>query len=228
MILLSWEYVIGPKKTAKLFLYYLNGVIMNKFMFNLLITLFMLFLTIGCQEDSSLVAPNNSTSISESATVPNWISLPTSEETVLNKGDKSNNGKYYSSGLITVIEGGSISLGGSYKGGKHGKVKFSAHIVFDANTVNEDTEFTMELNPEIGQFTFSPSYMFNKEATLTVDITGLDIDETDVDNISFVYMDKDNQPVSVDYHKITIKVKKGGVRVLKIKIPHFSRYGFTK
>jgi len=188
-------------------------------MFSLaLVFLLLLLFSFACKEGTSLVAPDNTSVSSEE---PNWISLPVPNDTRLQK-------TFSVTELITVQNGGTIQIRESYDGGPHGKVKVFAKIKFGKNVVTEDTYFTMTLDDETCMLTFSPSMTFDKDAELTIELKGIDLGGVDKKDVDFVYYDANGQYVSVDYKKLKVNIRKGDLKVEKVKIPHFSRYGFTK
>jgi len=181
-------------------------------------TLFLF--SIGCQEGSSLIGPENTS---------------TSGENQLDKKHKKHkdSDKYSVSQLITEKTGGKITLKvehkGEYLGKKVKKVKIFAEIKFAPGTVQYDEIFTMTFDPVSGMISFSPSMKFKKTAPLTISVKGVDLKKMKIkkDDLKFVYYDLDKKAeVEIDSKKIW--VKKDSFGILQVKIKHFSRYGFTK
>lgn len=175
----------------------------------------LLLLSIGCQDGSSLVGPEN-----------NSIS---NENQLDKKSPKIAN--YTVKQLITAKKGGKITLRTSYKDGPFGKkVKISAEIKFSPNTVTKDTEFTMTLDPKTGMISFSPHMTFvnGKVAPLTISIKGVKLDKKKKknDEIKFVYYDEKDKEFFIDSKKIWFK--KDSFGILQAELKHFSRYGFSK
>ena len=183
---------------------------------------FLLLFTIGCQEGSSLVGPEN-TSVSDQ----NQLDKKGKKD----KKDKDSD-KYSVSQLITAKTGGKITLKvdykGEYLGKKVKKAKITAEIKFAPGTIDVDTEFTMTFNPEDGMISFSPGMQFNNTAPLTISVKGVDLKKMKIDkkSLGFVYFDAVGNEVEVDSKKIW--VKKDSFGILQVEIPHFSRYGFVK
>ena len=179
---------------------------------------FLLLFTIGCQEGSSLVGPEN-TSVS-------------GENQLDKKHKKDKKDKYSVSEVITAKTGGKITLKvdykGEYLGKKVKKAKIKAEIKFAPGTIDVDTEFTMTFNPEDGMISFSPGMEFNKTAPLTISVKGVDLKKMKIKKgeLNFVYFDAAGNKVEVDSKKIWIK--KDSFGILQCEIPHFSRYGFTR
>ena len=192
---------------------------MKKFKLFSLILMYssMLLLTISCQEGKSLVGPENTN---------------TSTENQLDKKSKKVS-DYTVKQLITVKTGGKITLKAKLKKGPFGKkAKISAEIKFSPNTVTEDTEFTMTLDPKTCMISFSPHMNFKdgKVAPLTISIKGVKPGKkkkkNNKDEIKFVYFDENGEEVYIDSKKIWFK--KDSFGILQAEIPHFSRYGFTR
>lgn len=189
----------------------------NMFSLALVVLLSFLFST-ACQEESSIVAPGKTSVSSEE---PNWVGLPVPNDTRLQK-------TFTVSELITKQSGGVLSLRESYVGGPHGEVEVFATIKFAPNALSEDTQVTMSLDDETGVLSFTPSMSFNRDAALTFSLGGMDLTGLSEDDVDFKYYDANGQYVSVDYNKLSVDINHGGLGVLKVDIPHFSRYGFTK
>ena len=187
----------------------------------LLISFFLLF-SIGCQDGSSLVGPENTYDTGE-----NQLDKKHKKD----KKDKDSD-KYSVSQWITAQSGGKITLKvdykGEYLGQKVKKAKIKAEIKFAPGTIDFDTKFTMTFNPEDGMISFSPGMTFNNTAPLTISVKGVDLKKMKIDkkSLGFVYFDADGLEVEVDSKKIW--VKKDSFGILQVEIPHFSRYGFTK
>lgn len=181
---------------------------------------FLLLFSIGCQDGSSLVGPENN-SISND----NQLDKKSHDKKSHDKKDS-----YSVKKTITVKKGGKITLKTSYDGPFGKKAKIKAEIKFKKNTVTEDTEFTMTLDPNTGMISFSPHMNFidGKTATLTMSFTEVDLKKMKIDkkDIRFVYFDGNGQLVEMDYKKIWFKKHDFGVH--QVEIPHFSRYGFSR
>ena len=181
---------------------------------------FLLLFSIGCQDSSSLVGPENN-SISND----NQLDKKSHD-----KKSRDKKGSYSVKKKITVKKGGKITLKTSYDGPFGKKAKIKAEIKFKPGTVTEDTEFTMTLDPTTGMISFSPHMEFvdGKTATLTMSFKGVDLKKMKIDkeDIRFVYFDGNGQLFEMDYKKIWFKKHSFGVH--QVEMHHFSRYGFTR
>ena len=184
----------------------------------ILIVSSLLLLLIGCQDESSIISPDK-TAISNEE--PNWISLPVPSDNRLMKVHKVTK-------LITVKDGGKITLKKRFDAGDNTKVEIKAEIKFGPNIVTEDTKFTMALDDKKGMLTFTPAMTFNGSVPLMVSLKGIDLEGVMEDEINFVYFDSNGQLVEVFYKKLLVDVESGILAVFHVEIPHFSRYGFTK
>lgn len=179
----------------------------------------------GCSEKLSITEASDQTasSVTQSVTAePNWIKMPKLVSKSLIKGTGFKVKKMVKANKTTKM-----SIKDSYNGPK-GKVKVDITIDFKKHTVAKDTEITMTFDIETGVITFLPHMIFNKEATLDVDLDGLDLDGVEEEDVNFFYLATDGNYEAVDKLKVKVKIDKGNVKLKKGKIPHFSRYGFCK
>ena len=108
------------------------------------------------------------------------------------------------------------------------KVKVYASIAYPAHAVDEDVTITMSFDPGTEAFSFSPSMVFNKNAKLTVKLTGLDLKGVKKKDITFIYYCADGSLETVSGSSIGVNIKKGELKVQNLKIHHFSRFGFVR
>jgi hypothetical protein len=86
----------------------------------------------------------------------------------------------------------------------------------------------MSVDDENGTITYSPSMNFNKPAELYLKLEGLDLYDISKNSIDFAYHDPTGSFGQVDYKEIIVDISSGIVELKEGKIPHFSRYGFTR
>ena len=79
-----------------------------------------------------------------------------------------------------------------------------------------------------GTITYSPSMNFNTPAELYVKLEGLDIYGINPDLIDFSYHNPNGSFSQVDYKEIQVDISSGTLELKEGKIPHFSRYGFSR
>jgi len=197
------------------------GINMKKFEISLVLILSSLFLfTLSCQDESTLSGPEQ---------------VFVSDENQLDKKDKKDkdSDKYTVSQLITIKNGGKITLKVTHKGeflGKKNKkkIEIKAEIKFSPNTVIKDQKFKMTWDPIECMISFYPEMDFMKVAPLTISVKGVDLKKLKIKkgDVKFVYLDAAGDDLFVDSKKIWFK--KDSFGILQAEISHFSRYGFTK
>jgi hypothetical protein len=180
-----------------------------------LITLILLGL-FGCSENLQVNEPQIGTTAG-----PNWITLPqrnsSSVEAIISKTQN-----------ISGSNGGEIIIDFNYNGGPHGEVKVIAKLKFLSGSFSGTLSITMVVDDVNGTITYSPSMNFNKPAELYVKLEGLDIYGIDPDLIDFSYHDPSGSFGQVDYKEIQVDISSGTIELKEGKIPHFSRYGFSR
>jgi len=180
-----------------------------------ILTLGFIFL-VGCADNNSIVAPENN-----QVSAPNWITLPQGNgSSVENQISKTKN--------IKGSSGGEIIIDYNYNGGPHGEIKIIAKLKFLSGSFSGTKTITMVVNDVDGTITYSPSMNFNKPAELYVKLEGLDLYGINPDSIDFSYHDPSGSFGQVDYKEIQVDISSGTLELKEGKIPHFSRYGFSR
>ena len=180
------------------------------------------FIFFGCKDENNPISPTvNQLSKGTEITNPNWITLPKSKNMMI----ESDFSKIKS---IDGNKGGFIELKTEYSGGVTGKVKIHAKIHFPKKSFNGIKDISLMLDSQNGLTTFYPHMIFSKAAEYNLDIEGLDLSNTDKNNIDFVYQAPDGSIQKVKYKKIYIDLKKGELKIVKAILPHFSRYGWLR
>jgi len=195
---------------------------------NAIILITILILTIwGCADNNSLTGPADQTnsSVTQGVTAElNYFKLPKFISKGLSKGGTG----FSVTKLVKAKKNTKMEIKDDYNG-PNGKVKVSIKIDFKKGTVKEDTEITMSFDPVYGIIEFSPHMIFNKDARLELAYDGLDPDEmAEVEpDLDFIYLAPDGTYEKIDKTKIKIKAKKGEIKLIHGKLPHFSRYAFV-
>ena len=182
-----------------------------------LVFLLSLLFSFACQEESSLIAPDNAKVSSEE---PNWVGLPTPKYQRLSKS-------FNAGDLIKKDEDGELIIDESYESVDGNTVKVIAKLKLYKGTIDEDTYIAMAVDGETGVLTFTPHMDFNMEAELYVKIEGFNLDGVQIRNLDFLYLTNSNYE-SVDHKEIIVDESSGLLELKEGKVPHFSRYGFTK
>ncbi|RPI74372.1 MAG: hypothetical protein EHM47_03770 [Ignavibacteriales bacterium] len=175
----------------------------------------ILFLS-GCTEETNITAPETNYTSG-----PNWITLPEREGSMVeNIIAKTRN--------INGSSGGEIIIDFNYNGGPHGEVKVIAKLLFRAGSFSGTKAITMTIDDVNGTITYSPSMNFNKDAELYVKLEGLNLYGINPNNVDFSYHDPSGTFGPVDYKEIIVDIPSGILELKEGKIPHFSRYGFSR
>ncbi|HSP88731.1 MAG TPA: hypothetical protein VLN45_11395 [Ignavibacteriaceae bacterium] len=173
-------------------------------------------LFVGCSENLQVNEPEVKT-----ASGPNWITLP-------QKSGSSVETEYSVSGVIDGTQGGQLSITEIYFAGPFGNVKVSAKLKFAKNSFAGTETITMVVDNVNGTVTYSPHMNFSIPALLDLEFQGIDLTGINPDSIDFVYHNPDGYFDTIDYQSLTVKVADGKLTLTDGKIPHFSRYGFSR
>jgi len=180
-------------------------------------------LLVGCSEPSSMLSPNNNVNTNE----PNWISLPSVTKDA-NGMSVMSMPIFQASKSIDGKTGGKIKINGKYAGGPFGEVNVQAELNFLKDAFSGAKYITMIVDTEWGYATFSPSSVFDKDATYNAVFIGLDLSGVDPTNVKFAYLAADGTVEYALNDGITIDLSTGTLGVKNAMIPHFSRYGFIR
>ena len=195
------------------------------------ISLFAGLFLFGCSNEDSIVGPVSSDSDNPSFAMSDQSLLGTDgigTPSFHKKGKKGGkNTGLTVTGLIKAKKSSSLTLNGTYKDGRK-KVKVYASIAYPAGAVDEDVTITMNFDPATQAFSFAPSMVFNKNAKLTVKLTGLDLKGVNKKDITFIYYCADGSLETVTSSNIGVNIKKGELKVTNLRIRHFSRFGFVR
>ena len=201
-----------------------------------------LFLITGCQDDNSILEPNNNyasdelnkrrretttddydqdtntseSDYSSSSNEPDWLTIPSSGlEMVTSK-------------MVNGSEETLLDLNTNIQGGIFGNIQINATLRFLRGAFEGSRYVTMSINSDYGTASFSPSGEFDIPAIYNSTIMGLDLSGINPDEIEFVYMGTDGKYYSIDVQNILVEPQSGKLQVINAKIPHFSRYGWTR
>src|SRR3989339_312703 len=105
---------------------------------------------------------------------------------------------------------------------------FQAELNFLKDAFSGAKYITMIVDTEWGYATFSPSSVFDKDATYNAVFIGLDLSGVDPTNVKFAYLAADGTVEYALNDGITIDLSTGTLGVKNAMIPHFSRYGFIR
>ena len=178
-----------------------------------IIVLLSLFV-VGCSEQTSVNSTANNVNVSE----PSWITLPASNDLVVNA-------EWKVSKKITGSVGGYISKGVSYSG-VLGKITIQSRIDFSPNAFSGSPTITLTINDQNTSVQFGPSMEFIGDVYYNVTYTGLNLKGIDPSTVKFAYLATDGSVVYAKNEGIKVDLSTGTLSVYNALIPHFSRYGF--
>ena len=178
----------------------------------------------ACQEESTLISPQNEEATFTTQAEPNWISLPAPD------GDRVQK-KFMAFKWITKKHGGKIEFREKYKprGGKRGdEVKITSSLEFDKNAVEEDHLMFMLIDDRTGTSKMLPHQEFNSPGILNQKFENIDLSFIeDEKNVKYYYLSADGTYEEMECDEIKVDIKKGKIEIINGRIPHFSRYGFA-
>ena len=165
----------------------------------------LLFLIIGCMDQTGITSPDNNISITENAALLKPITV--SKE-------------------INGAAGGFITLG-SLEQAKNGQCVYS-YMYFPAGSFSGTKTITISLDPNKLTGTFSPGMVFNKPVLFSALFTGVDLNGTNGSAFNFVYVAPNGQQTIIPNSFLYIDKEKGVLGIMGAQLPHFSRYAFVK
>jgi hypothetical protein len=188
------------------------------------------FFMIGCQDDNSILGPNNELSDASSSPkgrliLANWIELP-DDGTLAKVGDTDGAG-WTVTQKVPSNQDTKLIIEEKYEGGIHGVVKISTVLKIYAGTVKEDTYVTLNVDDEYGIVTFSSPQAFNKKAELYVTFVGLDLDDVESEDIEFIYLDETEEIMGVESKAMTVDESTGTISLYAGMVSEFAQYGFV-
>lgn len=180
------------------------------------INLIMIALLFGCNPDTNVVSPEDSTNNKQYT----LIQLPTpshnlSIESLLTR-TKNING----------ANGGSFVEQFDYQS-TTGVVSITSQLVFPANAFSGTVAITQTFNTETASLEFGPAMVFNVAAKYTLTVSGLDLTGVNPNTLDFVYVAQNGTITGVVYDSITMNAATGTLKVTNARLNHFSRYGFV-
>lgn len=171
----------------------------------------------GCTDENNLITPE----INQKAG-PDWITLPAPV------GGASVENEYSVTGVINGVDGGKLQINEIYLGGPYSTVRLGIKLTFPQNCFQGTETITMNVDMVHGTVTYSPSMQFDIPALLDLDFQGIDLSGIDADSINFVYHNPDGYFDIMESNTITVNTVNGTISMKDGKVPHFSRYGFSR
>jgi hypothetical protein len=180
-----------------------------------LIPFLAIFILAGCSKENSVVAPSSSQTQSQRQ----WINIG-------QHSSLSVENTYTASQSIDGKKGGTVELSQTFNNnGNWALVTAKLTIPKDAFSGTQVISFTV--NTETAGIDFSPNAVnFDKNLSLDLVFTGVDISGYDVSKLKFAYLDG-NSIVPAKFTYVNANIAQGLLVVLGAQISHFSRYGWS-
>ncbi|MCP5063862.1 MAG: hypothetical protein GY936_15550 [Ignavibacteriae bacterium] len=177
------------------------------------------FLFVGCQDDSSVLAPDFS--IEKTSLSKESIDITKS----INTSDVKS--QYSKNFTIDGEEGGKLFVKHSWTDANGQLTRLAATLVIPKNAFKGKLNFDMIFDLENHWLELYPSpYTFDKPLTLNLLFSNVDLSNIDEDSFEFNYLD--GEPEDLKYEYIEIDRREGFLYVKGAQLNHFSRYGWTR
>lgn len=170
-----------------------------------ILTMVLLFVAVGCNEQTNITSPDNNPSVSENLTLNKAVTV-----------SKEINGAI----------GGFITLG-SFEDAKNGQCVYSC-MYFPAGSFSGTKTITITLDPKKLTGTFNPGMVFNKPVLFSALFTGVNLNGSNGSTFNFVYLAPNGQQTIIPNSYLYVDPVKGVLGILGAQLPHFSRYAFIK
>jgi hypothetical protein len=185
---------------------------MKKFITFNLVVLALLF---GCNPDSNVTSPEDSTTQS----LVKLIQLPSPKGLTVET-------LYTESQYINGYYGGNFTEQFGYQSST-GYVSINSQLVFPANSFSGSQTITQTFNTETASLEFGPAMQFNVSVKYTLTISGVDLTGINPETLDFVYVAQNGSLTGVVYDSIYMDAASGTLKVTNAQLNHFSRYGFV-
>jgi hypothetical protein len=183
--------------------------------FYLLIPVLAIFIFAGCAKENSIMGPQSSQVQSKSQ----WIKISkTSSLSVENT--------YTVSKSIDGNKGGIVSLSKVFQNDGNWAL-VTAKLTIPKGAYSGTKIISYTVNTESAGIEFSPNNIsFDKNLSLDLIFTGVDISGYDASKLVFSYLDG-NSIVPATFSYVNANIAQGLLVVLGAQISHFSRYGWS-
>ena len=129
---------------------------------------------------------------------------------------------------INGLLGGTITLDKFYLSDNVQVVTISATLVIPPLAFEGTKTITLTLDSSYAAFHFSPSMTFDMPVRLTQSFSGLDLTNFSTGTIDFVYISDEGLVEILRKNGVQVVLPQGLVRVLNVRLSHFSRYGWAR
>ena len=166
--------------------------------------LFSLIAFTGCNESTSILAPE-------------------SEEEIQLEGYKV---KYSRNYTVNGDQGGVLFLKVSWLNEDSTRVALESKLTIPKGAYKGDLTFDMIFDLENYALELYPSpFTFDLPVLLDMKFTKIDLTDIDLANFNFTYLDGEEE---IEYKRIRTNEAEGSIAVYGAVLDHFSRYGWTR
>ena len=182
----------------------------------LLFPILAIFILAGCAKENSIMGPQSSTNQSTSQ----WIKI-------IHSPSLSVENTYTASKSIDGSKGGTVELTKVFKDDGNWAL-VTAKLTIPKGAYSGTQVISYTVNTETAGIDFSPSATpsFNKNLSLDLTFTGVNISGYKASDLAFAYLDG-NYIVPAKFTYANANIAKGLLVVLGAQISHFSRYGWS-
>ncbi len=171
--------------------------------------------------------------ISCSDSIINNPESPSTENTTLSKPGNGQGLVKHPTTITKSINGetgGVIHLTGLYVGSDLRVNVVNAKLDFPPGSFEGTRNITLTADYQMPSIICEPHMDFNKELSLDLIYTGLDLEELGFtpENVGFAYIAEDGTTDPCQYDSIDFVFLRGILGVHNAKIKHFSRFGYTR
>ena len=203
---------------------------MKKLSILILVSLFVLS---GCQDDNSILSPNNEYANYEMSKGRPILSLGeddlkfTEDSDLSDLTDLTIKSQYSQSFTVDGKKGGRVSVKYSWKDGRGYPVSLTAELVIPKGAYTGSLDFDMIFDLENYAMELYPSpFTFDKPVDFSMYFYGVDLSQFTGNEIDFNYLDSEGETVESKF--IHYDINTGTLQVWNAQLHHFSRYGWTR
>ena len=191
-----------------------------------------LFLITGCQDDKSILEPDNNyinAELTKGRPIFNYDNSDGLDDLDLNFDYDYATKKFSFVTKNFTVDGSKgdelIISESSFKDGK--LISMSAKLTIPAKAFKGTKNFDIIFDFYYYSVELYPSpFIFNKPVILDLSFYGVDFSNLDSDNLNFEYLDGENEVLK--YADITINKSWKVLSIKGAELSHFSRYGWTR
>jgi hypothetical protein len=130
---------------------------------------------------------------------------------------------------ITVCETFDGESGGIFTfNDKPDDIKINGKLIVTPDAFTGEKEICIMMDGQTTFLTFSPALTFETPLFLDLTYRNVDLSGVNTTEIDFYYLDDNGQLIPAEYESKFVDIEKGVLKITKVKIHHFSRYGWAK